>query len=165
MLSQVFEWPAENRAVVIWDVGGTLGAKEGSVLKNVGLVWIDISASFCARECCRVESVMTFCQSPTRELSGGTRPCRREETSQPYWNEWPSTMCSFELLSLTLCSRGPGHSPARRDCSSSPDTQVRVKCIVEKTKQKTPRKQTLGGGRFLLRALLNYSGDCVLLFF
>lgn len=31
----------ENRGVVVWDVHGTLGTEERSVLKNVGLVWID----------------------------------------------------------------------------------------------------------------------------
>lgn len=31
----------ENRGIVVWDVCGTLGSEEGSVLKNVGLVWID----------------------------------------------------------------------------------------------------------------------------
>lgn len=31
----------ENRGTVVWDVCGTLGSEQGSVLKNVGLVWID----------------------------------------------------------------------------------------------------------------------------
>lgn len=31
----------ENRGVVVWDVHGTLSTEERSVLKNVGLVWID----------------------------------------------------------------------------------------------------------------------------
>lgn len=38
MLSEGFEQPVKNRAVVISDVCGTLGTEEGSVLKNVGLV-------------------------------------------------------------------------------------------------------------------------------
>lgn len=85
----------------------------------------------------------TFCRSLTRELSGGTKPCKLEETSQPWLGEWPSTMRSFELLSfaLSLCSKGPQDSAAWRDCSSPPEAWVWAeKALCGETKQKTPRK-------------------------
>lgn len=123
-----------------------------------------ISATFCARECCCVESMTTFCRSLMRELSWGTKPYKLEETSQPWLNEWPSTMCSFELLSLALYSynESPGDSPARRGCSSSLDARVWVeKHIVEKTKQKTPREHCVVATSSSRGVPLCYPGDCI----
>lgn len=143
--------PVEKRAAVIPDVCGTLGTEEDSVLKNVGLVWIDNIFNLLCQEALLCWVNDEFLSEPNERI------VLRHQAMQT-WRDKPAVVERVALNSVFLWASKPCHAllqgPKR---FNSPErlffitghSGLREEVQSRKSKPENPR-EALHGGYFLL---------------
>lgn len=146
----------ENRGVVVWDVCGTLGSEEGSVLKNVGLVWIDNICNLLCQGVLLSWVNDDFLSEPNERIVLRHQAIQtwRDKPAVVEWVALNNVFLWASKLCLVVVQRGP-----RR--FTSPGSPERLFFVTGhsglsgeehrgKNKAENPR-ETLHGGCFLLQ--------------
>lgn len=170
VLSKVFEQPMENRGIVVWDVCGTLGSEEGSVLKNVGLVWIDNICNLLCQGALLNWVNDDFLSEPNERIvlrhqaiqTWRDKPAVVEQVALNNVFLWASKIC----LGSCAVRAQEIHQPREpREAVLHHWTFFWVqKNIVEKKKQKTPGKHCMVAASSCRGVPLYYVGDCISFF-